>query len=182
MNIILKIRKYIMAKVSELEIKNPSDLPRAESLEGVSLPFVSGNRLVTAAVSDFVEACKVPVNEFLTKKGTEFDENLDAVKKPIVQVSGNSVTMLPNKFYHIPIPPTGGAYTLTLQAPTDTASTNDYEGGFDTGATAPTITFPANVDWGEVDMSILANTHYEFSIRYDRAKNKYYGVIYSWAL
>ncbi|SFG37977.1 hypothetical protein [Prevotella sp. KH2C16] len=171
-----------MAKVSELEIKNPSELPVADSISGVTLPFVQGERIVVAGAEEFVNECKKPVNTFLQEKSTEFNKNLDAVKKPVVQVSSTTVNLLPNKFYRFSIPETGGAYTLTLQAPTDTANTNDYEGGFDTGATAPTITFPADVNWGEADMSIVANTHYEFSIRYDAVSKKYYGMIYSWAL
>lgn len=171
-----------MAKVNELEIVDPSSLPQAESIEGVTLPFVQGDRMVTASVGAFVEACKGPVNDFVREKGKEFDKNLDAVKKPVVQVSSTSVELLPNKFYRIATPNAGGAYTLTLKAPTDTANTNDYEGSIDTGTTAPTITFPQGVNWGDADMGITANTHYEFSIRYDAAGQKYYGLIYSWKL
>lgn len=79
-----------------------------------------------------------------------------------------------NKVYDITI---GESLTLTLNAPTDLTVTNEYQGSFDTGATAPTVTFPADVKWAETP-SVEANTHYEFNIRY--IGGKYYGLVQEW--
>lgn len=61
--------------------------------------------------------------------------------------------------------------------PTDLTVTNEYQGSFNTGVTAPTVTFPSNVIWAETP-SVKTNTHYEFSIRY--VGGKYYGLIQAW--
>ncbi len=91
-----------MAKVNELEIVNPSDLPRAESIEGVTLPLVQDGKMVVASAADFLEECKKPVNKFITEKGKEFDRNMEEAKKeaiqsvadglPIAQETGDSPT------------------------------------------------------------------------------------------
>lgn len=106
----------------------------------------------------------------------EVNKYTDLVKLPNIEVpvSGDTVTLEPNKVYNIAI---GESLTLALTPPTDTTITNEYQGSFDTGATAPTVTFPSNVIWAEIP-SVEANTHYEFNIRY--AGGKYYGLIQAW--
>lgn len=112
-----------------------------------------------------VESCKevamVEVNKYT-----------DLAKLPNVEVpiSGDTVTLEPNKVYNIAI---GESLTLALAPPTDTTITNEYQGSFDTGSTAPTVTFPPNVIWAETP-SVGANTHCEFNIRY--IGGKYYGL------
>ena len=69
-----------MAKVNELEIVNPSDLPRAESIEGVTLPLVQDGKMVVASAADFLEECKKPVKEFITEKGEELSNAMAAIK------------------------------------------------------------------------------------------------------
>lgn len=118
-----------------------------------------------------VESCKevamVEVNKYT-----------DLVKLPNIEVpvSGDTVTLEPNKVYNIAI---GESLTLALTPPTDTTITNEYQGSFDTGVTAPTITFPSNVIWGETP-NVNVNTHYEFNIRY--TGGKYYGLCQEWRL
>ena len=106
----------------------------------------------------------------------EVNKYTDLVKLPNVEVpiSGGYVTLEPNKVYNIAI---GESLTLALAPPTDTTITNEYQGSFDTGDTAPTVTFPSNVIW-EYTPSIEANTHYEFNIRY--TGSKYYGLWQAW--
>lgn len=98
------------------------------------------------------------------------------VQLPVVETpaSGDTVVMEANKMYVITV---GDSLTLTLAAPTDTTICNEYQGSFDTGSTAPTVTFPSNVIWAETP-SVEANTHYEFNIRY--TGDKYYGLIQAW--
>lgn len=107
----------------------------------------------------------------------EVNKYTDLVKLPNIEVpvNGDTVTLEPNKVYNIAI---GESLTLALTPPTDTTITNEYQGCFDTGSTAPTVTFPSNVIWAEIP-TINENTHYEFSIRY--VSGKYYGLIYGWS-
>lgn len=73
--------------------------------------------------------------------------------------------------------------TFKLGALTDNMQ-NLYEGSFSTGSDITstgkklTIKWPTDINWGNSDLSISANTHYEFSIRYE--SGKYYGIIHSW--
>lgn len=122
--------------------------------------------------SEEIEGLKKPA----TDAANELNKYLDIVKLPIVETptSETTVAMDANKVYDITI---GESLTLTLNAPTDLTVTNEYQGSFDTGATAQTVTFPANVIWAETP-SVEANTHYEFNIRY--TGGKYYGLVQAW--
>lgn len=106
----------------------------------------------------------------------EVNKYTDLVKLPNIEVpvSGDTVTLEPNKVYNVAM---GESLTLALTPPTDTTITNEYQGSFDTGSTAPTVIFPADVIWAETP-SVEANTHYEFNIRY--TGGKYYGLIQMW--
>ena len=111
-----------------------------------------------------------------TDAANELNKYLDIVKLPVVEtpVSETTVAMDANKVYDITI---GESLTITINAPTDLTVTNEYQGSFDTGATAPTVTFPADVIWSDTP-SVEANTHYEFNIRY--IGGKYYGLVQEW--
>ena len=121
-----------------------------------------------------IEGLKKPA----TDAANELNKYLDIVKLPVVETpaSETTVAMDANKVYDITI---GESLTLTLNAPTDLTVTNEYQGSFDTGDTAPTVTFPADVIWAETP-SVEANTHYEFNIRY--MGGKYYGLVQEWRL
>ena len=122
--------------------------------------------------SEEIEGLKKPA----TDAANELNKYLDIVKLPVVETPASKITvaMDANKVYDITI---GESLTLTLNAPTDLTVTNEYQGSFDTGATAPTVTFPADVIWAETP-SVEANTHYEFNIRY--TSGKYYGLVQAW--
>lgn len=122
--------------------------------------------------SEEIEGLKKPA----TDAANELNKYLDIVKLPVVEtpVSETTVAMDANKVYDITI---GESLTITLNAPTDLTVTNEYQGSFDTGATAPTVTFPADVIWSDTP-SVEANTHYEFNIRY--IGGKYYGLVQEW--
>lgn len=113
-----------------------------------------------------------------TDAANELNKYLDIVKLPVVETSASETTLAmdANKVYDITI---GESLTLTLNAPTDLMVTNEYQGSFDTGATAPTVIFPADVIWAETP-SVGANTHYEFNIRY--IGGKYYGLVQPWKI
>lgn len=111
-----------------------------------------------------------------TDAANELNKYLDIVKLPVVETptSETTLAMDANKVYDITI---GESLTLTLNAPTDLTVTNEYQGSFNTGSTAPTVIFPADVIWAETP-SVEANTHYEFNIRY--IGGKYYGLVQEW--
>lgn len=122
--------------------------------------------------SEEIEGLKKPA----TDAANELNKYLDIVKLPVVETptSETTLAMDANKVYDIKV---GESLTLTLNAPTDLTVTNEYQGSFDTRATAPTVTFPSNVIWAETP-SVEANIHYEFNIRY--TSGKYYGIIQTW--
>lgn len=122
--------------------------------------------------SEEIEGLKKPA----TDAANELNKYLDIVKLPVVETptSETTVAMDANKVYDITI---GESLTLTLNAPTDLTVTNEYQGSFDTGATAQTVTFPSNVIWAETPY-VEANTHYEFNIRC--SGGKYYGLLQAW--
>lgn len=124
--------------------------------------------------TDEIENLKKPA----TDAANELNQYLDIVKLPVIETpaSGDTVAMEANKVYVITV---GESLTLMLTAPTDTTICNEYQGSFDTGATAPTVTFPADVIWAETP-SVVANTHYEFNIRY--TGGKYYGLVQTWEI
>lgn len=110
----------------------------------------------------------------MEKLAEDVKEELNLAMVPVVKVESDTVALEVNKVYDIKV---GESLTLTLNAPTDLTVTNEYQGSFDTGATAQTVTFPANVIWAETP-SVEANTHYEFNIRY--TVGKYYGLLQAW--
>lgn len=121
-----------------------------------------------------IESLKKPA----TDAANELNKYLDIVKLPVVETPASEtiVAMDANKVYDITI---GESLTLTLNAPTDLKVTNEYQGCFDTGSTAPTVTFPLNVIWAETP-SVVANAHCEFNIRY--IGGKYYGMYYNFVI
>ena len=71
---------------------------------------------------------------------------------------------IPNVFYNIGANVTG-AQTFTLATPADSSIVNHYYIAFNTGSTAPTITWPSGISWyGGNSPVIVANKHYEVSI------------------
>lgn len=106
----------------------------------------------------------------------ELTAGVRALWLPVTAASGDAVAMDANKAYEITV---GETLTLTLTAAEDTTIVNEWQGTFDTGSTAPTVTWPADVIWADTP-TVEANTHYEFSIRL--SGGKYYGLVQSWAI
>lgn len=150
------------------------------SREGVTkkLDISASEKAATSAASKANTAADA-ANTAASKadtSSTEVNKYMDIVKLPVVEVaaSGDAVALDANKVYVISV---GETLTLTLNAPTDTSVCNEYQGSFDTGSTAPSVTFPADVSWAETP-SVDANQHIEFNIRY--TGGKYYGLIQTW--
>lgn len=152
----------------EQGVKGDTGTKGEQGIQGVKGDPFTYNDFTSAEI----ESLKKPA----TDAANELNKYLDIVKLPVVETptSETTVAMDANKVYDITI---GESLTLTLNAPTDITITNEYQGSFDTGDTAPTVTFPSNVIWEETP-SVEANTHYEFNIRY--TDGKYYGLVQSW--
>lgn len=106
----------------------------------------------------------------------ELTAGVRKLQLPVTAVSGETVTMDANKAYEITA---GETLTLTLAAAEDTTIVNEWQGTFDTGSTAPTVTWPSDVIWADTP-TVKASTHYEFNIRY--TGGKYYGLWQEWRL
>lgn len=71
-------------------------------------------------------------------------------------------------------------------ADTVSGTQNIYEGSFNIGDDITTdgkkltIKWPTSINWGTSDISIVPNSHYEFSIKQD--DSSFYGIMYSWNL
>ena len=164
----LKGQKGDKGEQGEQGMKGDTGAKREQGIQGVKGdPFTYDD-----FTSEEIEGLKKPA----TDAANELNKYLDIVKLPVVETSTSETTvaMDANKVYDITM---GESLTLTINAPTDTTITNEYQGSFDTGATAPTVTFPSNVIWVETP-SVEANTHYEFNIRY--IGGKYYGLVQEW--
>lgn len=81
---------------------------------------------------------------------------------PAVGSQQPSGGFLPNKPYDIG--EISGNVTFSLASPSDANITNHYYFAFDTGATAPTITWPTGISWVGSSPDVIANKHYEVSI------------------
>lgn len=68
--------------------------------------------------------------------------------------------------------------TIYLDTPT-TGIYNEYIFSFNSGATATTLSLPADVAW-VAPVTIEANRHYEFNIVYNNENQAYYGAMISW--
>jgi hypothetical protein len=87
----------------------------------------------------------------------------DAIN-PSVATSQPQGGMLPNVFYRLGT--LSGNVTFALAIPADSNILNHYYWSFETGSTAPTITWPSSItSWiGGSAPTINANTHYEISV------------------
>lgn len=81
---------------------------------------------------------------------------------PVVEITSSPVALQPNKYYKAG---TVASLEITLAVPTDTTVENEYMIEFTSGATATTLSLPADIQWykGEVP-TIEANMVYQISI------------------
>ena len=144
--------------------------------KGFNLMQLKGDKGDAFTYADFTAEEIAALKKPATDAASELGKYLDMVKLPVVGVaaSGETVAMDANKVYAITV---GQELTLNLNEPADKTVTNEWQGFFDTGATAPTVTWPEGVTWA-FPPSIEMKKHYEFSIRY--AGGKYYGIVYDW--
>ena len=82
---------------------------------------------------------------------------------PAVASSQPQNGFLPNVFYNLGT--LTGSVTFALATPADATIVNHYYWTFETGSTAPTITWPSGISWvGGSAPEISADKHYEISV------------------
>lgn len=71
---------------------------------------------------------------------------------------------LPNLVYDLGV--LTGTVTFALASPTDNITPNAYHWTFETGSTAPTVTWPSGITWPtDFEPEVNANCHYEVLVR-----------------
>ncbi len=94
---------------------------------------------------------------------TQARENIGAEAKTLVASSQPSGGFLSNVFYNLGT--LTGSVTFALATPADATIANHYYWTFETGSTAPTITWPNGITWfGGSAPAINSNKHYEISV------------------
>lgn len=82
---------------------------------------------------------------------------------PAVATTQPAGGLLPNVLYNLGT--LTGSVTFALATPADATIVNHYYWTFETGSTAPTITWPAGITWmGGSAPTINASKHYEISV------------------
>ena len=98
-----------------------------------------------------------------TQPGEKIQQLLNAIQPPI-QTSQPGGGMLPNTIYDLG--KLEGDTVFLLASPTDNTIPNPYHWTFDTGSTAPTITWPSGIIWpDDFEPGIDTNKHYEVFVR-----------------
>ena len=82
---------------------------------------------------------------------------------PAVVTTQPSGGFIPNVFYRLGT--LTGSVTFTLASPSDNTIVNHYYWTFETGSTAPTVTWPNGISWADGSApTVNANKHYEISV------------------
>ena len=101
---------------------------------------------------------------FQTGKPAVSQEELEDAVNPTIGTTQPSGGFLPNKVYDLGT--LTGTVTFALAAPTDNTRPNPYHWTFETGSTAPTVTWPSGITWaGGAAPTVNANNHYEIMVR-----------------
>lgn len=138
--------------------------------------FISLNNL-----SEFLTKCKalfyqkpstgIPVSDLAAIDATPTANSSNLVTSggayseihPATASSQPSGGFLPNVMYNLGV--LSGNTTFALATPADANIVNHYYWTFDTGSTAPTITWPSGLSWfGGSAPTINASKHYEISV------------------
>jgi len=139
--------------------KPASGIPASDMASGV-IPDVSGKENTSNKVTSL--SARSTDTEYPSAKAVvDYVDN--AVDTPVesTQPAGG---FAPNVVYDLGT--LTGTVTFALASPTDNTIPNPYHWTFDTGSTAPTITWPANIIWpDDVTPTVDANKHYEVLVR-----------------
>ena len=108
---------------------------------------------------------QVPIDNVPTKSSNNLVKSGGVYSEihPTIVTTQPQNGFLPNIFYNLG--ELTGNITFTLATPSDATIVNHYYWTFDTGATAPTITWPNGITWlGGSAPTINSNKHYEISV------------------
>ena len=142
-------------------------------ISAIAPSYSAGTR--TFAVGDFcmyesqLYRCITSVSTpepFNSAKWRKIDATSELMSEihPAIQSSQPQGGFLPNTFYDLG--EITGTVTFALALPTDNTIPNAYHWTFDTGSTAPTITWPAGIIWPDgFTPSVDASKHYEVLVR-----------------
>lgn len=83
------------------------------------------------------------------------------VEIDVVNMTGTTATLSPNKFY---VWGNVSSLNISLETPSDSSIYNEYMFQFTSGSTATTLSLPASITWYQDYNTILANTTYQISI------------------
>lgn len=114
--------------------------------------------------SNYNDLSNKPKINNIELSGSKTISELGGANKTLVVSSIPSGGISSNTLYTLGI--LSGTITISLAAPTDSTISNHYFFTFETGATAPTITWDATItSWmGGSAPTINANKHYEVSV------------------
>lgn len=150
---------YVDNAISSVEIDVDSQLDSA-----------STNPVENRVLWSMFEESEVTTNKVTTLTSANTNTQYASAKAtydeihPKIVTENPSTGFLPNVFYNLGT--LTGAQTFTFASPADTSVVNHYYWAFDTGTTAPTITWPASITgWnGGSAPTINASKHYEISV------------------
>lgn len=133
-------------------------------------PTASSNNLVkSGGVKAYVDGAipTISTNIQTDKSSTTKTASPSAVYNevhPAIATTQPSGGFLPNVVYDLGT--LTGTVTFALASPTDNTIANPYHWTFETGSTAPTVNWPANITWLEGSApTVDASCHYEIMIR-----------------
>lgn len=152
-------------------IKNKPSIPAAQiqsdwnQTDNTAFDFIK-NKPTIPSVSGFEETSNKTSSLSSSSTNTQYP-SAKAAYDEIHPASGSSQPsggMLPNVLYNLGT--LTGSVAFTLATPSDANVTNHYYWTFNTGSTAPTITWPSGItSWmGSSTPTIAASKHYEVSV------------------
>lgn len=158
---------YFISKIKAAFVSK-TDVVTANVVDIDSTPTANSTNLVTSGgVYSAIPPVPVISTNIISDKASDVKTTspkaVYTAINPAVESSQPQDGFLPNTFYDLgEITET---VTFVLASPTDANIVNHYYWTFDTGSTAPTITWPSGITWnGGSAPTINASKHYEISV------------------
>ena len=156
--------------VSATEYITPAQIAATVDLSGKQDVIDSTHKLSYTLLSDTPTIPTVPTISTNVQTDKASDVKTSSPKSvydevhPALGSTQPAGGFLPNVIYDLGT--LTGTVTFTLASPTDNTIANPYHWTFETGSTAPTITWPSSLVWlsGSAP-TINASTHYEILVR-----------------
>lgn len=115
-------------------------------------------------IDDLTQKSSVAGTEKLPVSATEYITPAQIAAPPAIVTSQPAGGFAPNVVYDLGT--LTGSVTFSLATPSDNTIANPYHWTFETGSTAPTITWPSSIIWNTGSApTIGASKHYEILVR-----------------